>query len=385
MSQQELRSSPNAQQTIESERWIPVKEVVNNRFVFKNSDYSANEDWNEVSRIPAEGNVPTALSNQTISFKIDSTNVDMLHYPCLEVLLTNSTGANASRTSLHLEVNRVDVYNGENGDPIWNTTGQELHIATGFIPKNVWDCTYGLFGMTALYAQAGTVVADGATQELLLPLFGFFKACKLFLAGLANSLRVKISFYPSTYSILTGAEMSLTNINLVLYGRNLQPKSKLEALQKYRHAKIPMALSHLSIDRVEKTETLAASSRYSFTLNSGSAGVCAFMIMSIRLASTANAAATSTTYITADTLDIINSKNDSICGGYARRSAARQLQHASLFQNGSYIPITNAVYFASDPVGAYARGINSGHYLITGNEQVVITTLCRNGRWIIFD
>jgi len=366
---QALKQHAAALTTQSADQYVQVQDPSGN-VVMRNKGYYSLDDSEAMGQVTASTSVASSLGGTQVDFKIEPSAIDGLNFPVLRAVFLNSSGANASRNSLHSEVNRLDVLNAK-GDVLWSTTGQEMFFAnTLFSDRNAFiDCCAKL-GLTSAFAQLNTVVADAATQTLLLPIYGFFLGCKLFIEALSGPLILRFYFNASTFTVVTGAQMSCQSLSLVLMGKNMKALTKKKLEEVWHKDYIPLSLSHFSVDRIQVSQALAASTRYSISLQ-GFTGVCGLIVLSIRLAITANTTA-QYTYITMDTVDLLDGSNTSLIGSYPRPEDIRILHHANKYRNASCNLGLDVINFCKDPIGSFSLGVVSGYKLITGQETIGI-------------
>lgn len=366
-----IRQSHVSQPTTVSDRFLTVQ---NDQGVmaYKNVDYYSIDDKQTISLVSPSTSVPSSLSSAQVDFKLENGSIDILSYPVLSARFLNASGSNCSMSSLHLMIQRIDVLDGT-GRILWNTNAQELFLSNLFLDKNTYGACCADIGLSTAYAQNATVVATTGTIDFLMPIFGFFKATKLFIEGLKGPLVVRVYFNPSSFYVVTGAEMTCQSLNLLLYGRNLKSSSKRALLDVYRD-RIPLALTHLSVDRKTESMALTAGQTVRIIL-SGLSGTCAFIIMTMRTASTANAPATACTYISQDTIDVQDNGGNSLIGSFARDYKSRHLLQAINFGNDANTSLNHDVIsFANDPVSSFSRGVQSGYAILTGSEAIIFKT-----------
>jgi hypothetical protein len=365
-----IRQSHVSQPTVTSDRFLTV---TNDQgfSAYKNSDYYAVDDKQTISLVSPSTTVPSSLSNAQVDFKIENGSIDLLSFPVLRAQFLNSSGSNSSMSSLHLMISRIDVLSAD-GRILWNTNGQELYLSNLFLDKNTYQASCADMGLSTSYGQLATVVANGATIDLLMPIWGFFKSTKLFIEGINGPLIVRVYFNPSSFSVITGAEMTCQSLNFLLYGRSLKSASKRAIMDVYR-SRIPLALSHLAVDRKTEAMSLTAGQNIRIVL-SGLSGTCAFIIMTMRLASTSNLPASACTYLNVDTLDCQDNGGNSLIGAYARDYRSRRLLQAINLGNDASVVNHDAIWFSNDPVSSFSRGCNGGYAILTGSEALVFKT-----------
>ena len=362
----EYRNKQVAQATVASDRYISVVDA-NGKYSYRNSDYSCHDDKKVMVSLPAANSVPSALASAQIDFRIEPGSIDVLDYPCLDMLFTNGTGSNATMNSLALSIQRLDVVSAS-GNVLHSILGQELHLSNQFLNKDTYDALCIDMGTTTAYAQAVTATADAATLNLVQPIFPFFKAAKLYIGGMKGAIILRFYFNASTYTVVTGAAMTLTSAALILVGKQLKESAKAAIRDVWLSPNIPLRLAHLTIDRITSTQTLTAGQIVNLPLN-GLSGLCAFLIITVRIASTALTTAP-IAYLPLGTIDVKANNGNSLCGSYARTARMRHIQSAILFANASNATGAEIIPFCADPVSAWSRGENSGYAVLTSNESL---------------
>lgn len=360
-----------ANPTTVSDKFIMVQNE-EGKYAYKNSDYSANDDKQVISLVSPATAVPASLGGSQVDFKIEPGAIDILSYPVLQAIFLNNTGATGSRTSLHLEVQRLEVLAGD-GSKLWTTIDQDLFLSNVFLDRVTFEACVGDMGLTTSYAQAGDLIANGDTYELLMPIYGFFKSCKIAICAIKQPIILRFTFNPSSYTVITGTQMTCQNLNLILYGKNLKTAARNAVKKIYNDPRIPVVLSHLSVDRKTETMALVGGQTYTIVL-AGCSGVCSSILLTIRLASTANVPAGETNYNYVETLEVTDNGGMSLIGSYARSPKVRHLLQANMLGNNSSLLRHDFVHFSTDPVASFSRGVVGGYAVITGTEKITFKT-----------
>ncbi len=370
-----LRSSEAAAPTTVSDQHITVMDETTGRYVYKRANYHATDDRNVIGQLSPNNTVPALLGGAVITFKLQHGIVDVLKYPVLSCTFLNNTGATATRASLHSSISRIDI-DGPDGSSLWNSCDQELLFAnTLFIDRNTYEATASKLGLTTTYGQALTSVASTASIKMILPIYGFFLSTGIALmSGAYNGeLTIKITFAPGAASIGTGAELTCTDMKLLLVGKDLKSASRNALLKLYKDPRVPLSYSHLSCDRLVFNQALFASNSYQLKL-SGAHGVCAFMLVSVRTAATIGTVLGAHTYVPLDTVNVLDGGSSSLIGSWDRDAELRALQYANMLGNNSYNNMgVELISFSTDPIQAW-KGQTNGFALITGNESLVFRT-----------
>jgi hypothetical protein len=370
-----LQESNQANTTQASAQYLSLVES-NGQMVYKNDTYYSVSSKKVVVNVPPSTQVPANLSSSQVDIRVDQgAGLDIIDYCTLQYTLTNTTGGPINVIAPNFILQRVDYTN--NGSSIlYSTYQQELFYQNTFLDRNTYEAMAGAMNLSNSYVDLGLTVplANGETKTYNLPLLGFWKAAKFALSGINQPLLLRFYFNPQSM-IFSGGVPTTTNLSLIITGRQLKSQQKRELNELWNNGRIPMSLSHTSVDRMSQTLLLAPSSTYKIILT-GLAGVCSFMMNSIRLASTYNTQAAQGLYENVESFDVLDSSGSSLIGYFPRNHTTQQIQWAQLMANNAYNDLGfNFISFGSDPQATFANGDNGGYAVITGQEQYQFTTL----------
>lgn len=366
-----LAKASVAQATHYSDRFSQVVDAHGN-MVYKQANYYSVGDKRIISSVQPQTAVPTNLSNGIIDFKLDNKLCDCLDFVTLEWNLTNSTGGASTFTAAPLWVQRMDIIAGD-GSVVYSTVDQELNQNNFWLDRDTYECIAGVMDLSATtYLPLATSLANGASTTFNLPVYGFFKASKLALCALDQALTCRFYFNNSALYLASGADCTVTSMSLIAHGRRLKQNARNELINTYHNGRIPVHLSHLSVDRQTITQNLTASSVINIPLT-GLNGHCAYLTFSIRLVSTANSTAP-VTYLASSSFDILDGNNASLIGFLARNRNLQKLHYGQSYANNVMTQTgINYCSWAADPRAAFGQGQVSGFAIFTGQETLRIT------------
>lgn len=367
---EQLKQLSHAQPTMYSDRFVQVQDKHGN-YTYKQNTYYAVNDRKVISSIQPVTQVPTSLSNAVVDYKLDNKLCDVLDFLDLELNFTNSTGGATVYKPAPLLLNRFDIISAQ-GVNLFTSQDQEIYMSNFFLDKSAYESLAGVQDLSAsTYGAVGTSTANLGSLRLNIMLHGMFKACRLPLCALDGPLTIRFYFNPSTLYVTSGSEMTCSSMSLVAHGRRLSTQAKNEIINIFHNGRIPISLSHLSVDRMTLTQSLTASTTINIPLN-GLKGICSFLVFTIRLASTYLTSAP-ITYLACDSFDILDSSSSSLIGHLARNRNIQKIHWAHCFGNDVMNQTgVNFVSFAIDPRDAFGKGSNSGFVVFTGNESLRI-------------
>ena len=367
-----IKNQNIAQATTVSDKFVQVQEQ-DGSLVLKNADYySYGGDKKVIAQISPQTQVPSNLANAQIDIKIENI-LDVLDFPVIQWTYVNNTGANASVVCAPLHFQRIDVTsNGSN--VLFQTYDQELFMSNFWLDRTTYEALASTEGLTNAYANTATVVSNGGSITMNCPLFGFFKAAKLAPYALPVPLLLRLYFNSSALINLTGAPMTCQNLKLICHGKMLKSGPKGELMSVYKNMRIPLALSHLSVDRQSSTQQLGPSQNVKLILT-GITGVVAYLVMTIRLATDSAVSTGLVNYIRMDSFDVLDSQGASLNGFYNRDVQTQQISWAQNFGNNAWTNSNFAIScWSADPRNAFACGQNSGYCIMSGNEYISFNT-----------
>jgi hypothetical protein len=359
-----------AQPTTVSDQFVRVTEA-NGKIVYKQADFSSVDDKKVITSLSPVTSTPVSLNNAQVDFRIEN-NVDILQYPTLQWTLLNNTGANGSVVSAPFFIQRIDVYGGNGNTIVFTTYGEEINFSYMWLDKPTYEAQASSLGMNSTtYGNLGTVVADGNSIVMNLPLYGFWKAVGLYLSGIGSPLLVRVYFNPSSQTTLTGTAFTCSNLQMLLRGKMLKQVNKKTLSHIYSpDDKIPLSLAHLSVDRMAVPMNLSGSQQVSIVLT-GITGVVAYLVFTVRLQSNVGSPANQATFIRMTNFDILDNQSTSLIGSYQRDIYTQQIDYANNFGNGAW---TNSNFqimsWSANPRLAFGSGTNSGFAIFTGMEKL---------------
>ena len=376
-----LRNSQQAQPTTTSERYTRLTE--NGKYYFKNAGYSCTDDRRVVNLATPVSTIPANLSNAQVEFKINADSIDVLDYPVLAGHFLNDSLAAASMAGLAHYINRIEIVS-PSGETLWSTVSQELLLSNLFLDKSTFEEVCYASDLSTVFQPNFSSVGTGQHLEVYMPIWGFFKSCKLAIFCIPY-LTVRIIFNPSSRVIQTGAEMKCSNLQLLLVGKKLKTSSKNAIIDVYRNPRISTSLSHLAVDRITETRNLSSGQQVEILLQ-GARGICSLIFVTVRKEADINTPSGACLYHHMDKMQILDSAGNSLLGSYVRPPKFRYFLQGVDFGNSSASLGLDMIVFSTDPVGSFARGEVDGYCVITGQEKltfIVPTDSFVNGNYVI--
>jgi len=203
----------------------------------------------------------------------------------------------------------------------------------------------------------------------------------LHLAGLKSKVLVRFTFNSSTLNVQTGSAGAPNVTGAVLLIEGAYEPPQVMNLKKELYMRSPLTIKFIDHQRFQSPQTLAASTTYTFTINSLN-GLCALLFFGIRSATrTAANMLDWTPTANVSSFDIQTQTGESMLGNYARQTAGGGADEDLIVYSESGLdnlfPQNTGlimVPFTENIKDTLNHGSNYGFNVFTTFEQIKFTT-----------